>query len=303
MSKGKETHQTQSVNPEVVNWLECLDAQARTLTPLQDWTSWDDYFLLVRYPHLQPISPPGPDVSVLPPHVAKRLFENSKRVFCEMIADYEEEIAIHDKAKRALEDLTKEQRQQVAALLIDSISSFEIYEGGAKFKKELGRLVLTQSRLRMLERKIEKARKALEELRDYSGKLHWMMRGIIRSMEPPLQRRDSRSVAEHCIKLLEQLELRTPESFREERESFLHSHDPHDPTTFNMVKFYWLFRHGCGLSGHESEIRVALMRNAFWTEWTKPVKYRPRYDTVESGGCTAVRRAVSRFRPDQGTTR
>ena len=39
MSKGKNTRQTQSANPEVVNWLDCLDAQARTFAPLQDWTS------------------------------------------------------------------------------------------------------------------------------------------------------------------------------------------------------------------------------------------------------------------------
>ena len=292
VSKGKNTRQTQSANPEVVNWLERLDAHALTLTPLQDWTSWDDYFLLVRYPHLQPISPPGPDVSVLPPHIAKVFFESSKRVFYEMIADYEEEISTHDEAKLALEELTKEQRQQVAALLIDSISSFEIYEGGAKFKKEMGELVRAPSRLRMLERKINKVRTALKELRDYSGKLHWMMRG--RSMEPHWHGRQSGEVAEHCIKILEQMELRKPESFREELER---SNDSHDPTTSNMVKFYWLFRYGCELSGHESEVRVALIRNAFWGEWVKPVKYLPYYDSVDSQGCTAVRIAVSRFRP------
>ncbi len=116
MSKSKNTRQTQSANPEVVNWLERLDAHALTLTPLQDWRDFD-YFLLVRYPHLQPISPPGPDVSVLPPQMARRFFENSKRVFYEMLADYEEEIATHDEAKRALEDLTEKQRQTLLAEL------------------------------------------------------------------------------------------------------------------------------------------------------------------------------------------
>ncbi|MDA2934030.1 hypothetical protein MYX82_06775, partial [Acidobacteria bacterium AH-259-D05] len=240
--------------------------------------------------------------SVLLPRVAKMFFESGKRVFYEMLAEYEEDIATHDEAKLALKDLAKEQRQQVAALLIDSMVSFEIYKPDARVAKELGELGREAPwRLRMLKRKIDKARAALEDLRDYSEKLHSTMRG--NSRELSWERRDSKWAAEHCMKTLDEVELCKPESFRENYESKISlSQYPRDPTTFNMVKFYWLFRHGCELSGHESEVRVALIRNAFWTEWTKPVTVRHGYDGVESQGCDAVHRAVSRFRLDQGTT-
>ena len=52
----------------------------------------------------------------------------------------------------------------------------------------------------------------------------------------------------------------------------------------------------------ESKVRVALIRNAFWTQRTNAVAYLPDYDGAESKGCTAVRQAVNRFRPNQGTS-
>jgi len=76
-----------------------------------------------------------------------------------------------------------------------------------------------------------------------------------------------------------------------------------DPTTFAMVQLYWLLRHGCGLTGDESEVRVALIRNFFWAPLGVPkVKFRPFYEEGESQGCSAVRQAVRRFHLPKGTS-
>jgi hypothetical protein len=77
--------------------------------------------------------------------------------------------------------------------------------------------------------------------------------------------------------------------------------DHEDPEVFGMVQLYWFFRHGCTLSGHESEVRVARLRNAFWTEYgATKVKYLAKYDGVKAQGCDAVRLAVRRFKPQKG---
>ena len=72
---------------------------------------------------------------------------------------------------------------------------------------------------------------------------------------------------------------------------------PASTEVFGMVKLYWLFRHECGLTGDESEVRVARLRNAFWIEYgVRPVKFRAIYRAGESIGCNAVHAAVRRFR-------
>jgi len=54
----------------------------------------------------------------------------------------------------------------------------------------------------------------------------------------------------------------------------------------------------------ESEVRVAMIRNSFWKAYgVGIIKYCDRYRGDEPVGCEAVRKAVSRFRLDQGTTR
>jgi hypothetical protein len=77
-----------------------------------------------------------------------------------------------------------------------------------------------------------------------------------------------------------------------------------NPTTFAMVQIYWFFCSGCNLTGHDSEVRVALIRNAFWAQVGIPaVTYRESYTGDQSRGCDAVKQAVHRFRWPQGTAR
>jgi len=289
----KKTHQTGSADSEAVNWLELSDAEASTLPPAKGWCNYP-YFLQIRYPDLQP-TPPSSAPKSQAEKTKLRLFKLEEEVFYETLSDFRTQIETHEEASRAVEDLTEDQRQQVAALLVDSITSFENYKPDANFAKELKRLDRqAPSRLRMLKRKIDKAREALQKLHDYGSKLHWTLRGGW-SQDHWHRWTDSQKASAACLEILEDVELPKPESFSKDLEdSNLHLNDP---TTLYTVKFYWLFRHGCGVPSNESQVRVALIRNAFWTEWTTPVKYLPSYDTVDSQGCTAVRIAVRRFRP------
>ncbi len=293
MPQRKKTHQTQGADSEAVNWLELSDAEAPTLPRAKGWCNFP-YFLQLRYPDLQP-TPPSSSPTSQTGRIKHRLFKLEKQAFYETLSDFRTQIETHEEASRAVEGLTKDQRQQLAALLVDSITSFEKYKPDANFAKELKQLDRqAPSRLRMLKRKIDTARDALQKLHDYSSELHWTLRGGW-SQEWWHHWTDSTKAAELCLETLEDLELPKPESFNNDLEdSDLYLNDP---TTLYMVKFYWFFRHGCGLSGHESEVRVALIRNAFWGEWVKPVKYLPYYDSVDSQGSNAVRQAVRRRRP------
>ncbi len=73
---------------------------------------------------------------------------------------------------------------------------------------------------------------------------------------------------------------------------------PANPVAPCMVRLYWFFRHGCGISGDQSEVRVALLRNAFWKKFNiSSVEYRNRFDreSAEPAGCPAVIEAVRRY--------
>lgn len=293
MPQRKKTPQTGSADSEAVNWLELSDAEAPTLPRAKAWCNFP-YFLQIRYPDLQP-TPPSSSPTSQTGRIKHRLFKLEKQAFYETLSDFRTQIETHEEASRAVEDLTEDQQQQVAALLVDSITSFEKYKPDANFAKELKQLDReAPRRLRTLQRKIDAAHDSLQKLHDYASQLHWTLRGGW-SQDHWHRWIDSKKASASCLEILEDVELPKPESFSGDLEdSNLHLNDP---TSLYMVKFYWCFRHGCGLSGHESEVRVALIRNAFWTEWTTPVKYLPSYDTVDSQGCTAVRQAVRRFRP------
>ncbi len=293
VSQRKKTHQTGSADSEAVNWLELSDAEASTLPRAKGWCNYP-YFLQIRYPDLQP-TPPSSAPKSQAEKIKLRLFKEDKEAFYETLLDFRAQVETHEEARRAVEGLTEEQCQQLAALLVDSIVSFEKYKPDANFAKELKQLEReAPRRLRNLKRKIDTTRDALQKLHDYASQLHWTLRGGW-SQEWWHHWTDSTKAAELCLEILEDVELPKPESFsRDLTDSNLHLNDP---ATLYMVKFYWFFRHGCGVPSNESQVRVAIIRNAFWKEWATPVKARPSYDSVDSQGCTAVRQAVRRFRP------
>jgi len=173
---GSATKKKDPPNTEAVNWLELSDEEAPTLPRAKGWCNFP-YFLQIRYPDLQPTPLSGPPTSQTE-RIKHRLFKLEKETFYETLADFRTQIETHEEASRAVEDLTEDQRQQVAALLVDSITSFEKYKPDANFAKELKQLERqAPRRLRTLKRKIDTARDALQKLHDYSSELHWTLRG------------------------------------------------------------------------------------------------------------------------------
>jgi hypothetical protein len=223
--------------------------------------------------------------------------ESGKASAFRVLAEWESKIANHKKSADCLHGLNPEQRQQLSALLVETIDAFEgCKRQGARSQMRRQLADEASRRTRMLDRKLEKARKAVKELEDYTGDPDE------RSVDPLSDARQilSRKYGVAAQRALRELDVQrtTPkeigfyESLRSEYET------PERVEGFGMVKLYWFFRHGCGLTGDESEVRVARLRNAFWTEHgMSRVEYRRTYRDGESRGCEAVHVAVRRWRP------
>jgi hypothetical protein len=267
-----------------INWLTSVDERAAILPRAAHWLEYP-YFLFARYPDLQP-------APVSQPKYRKIDFQSGRRVFEQALIKWEERLATHDKASRCLDKLSAEQRRQLAALISDCIANFEWYELYVKHRDELSAITReADRRIRQVRKKIKKAGDALEEAIKYGSELDPLL-----SSEFTLaaKKRLKELLAEDEDSLIRSL---PPSTFWKGALDHLPQFHPvrENPTTTAMVQVFWFFKHDCKLSGHESEVRVALIRNSFWTAWTKPVKYLPFYDGADSQGCTAVRKAVSRF--------
>lgn len=251
---------------EISNTLAELDARAATLPRARSWLNYP-YFMFARFPHLRPL-------------------KNGK-TFWQKLEEWENRIESDSKAARALADLNPDLRQQLAALLVDIIAELEMY------RKKISRPPKTfvaeaERRKRMLLRKREKARRELENLRDYARNLDRLLAG------------DDEEAARRCLEILSGIGDFDHAAILEVLSG---QHPvPDDPAVRGMVDLYWFFRQCCGLTGDEAEVRVALLRNTFWTKYgVAEVDYRPTYIAGESKGCQAVHEAVRRFRPSQGT--
>ena len=138
--------------------------------------------------------------------------------------------------------------------------------------------------------------KALRAVRQRASNLH------------PTLGSDLVFAAERAIAIVTSEHYRhTPESLHALRKELIkHSSEycpsPDHPATFGMVQLYWFFRHECGLSGNESEVRASLVRNGFWPPLAKPIKVKLHYSDAESQGSTTVRQAVANFGRDRGKT-
>ena len=199
-----------------------------------------------------------------------------------------------------LKKLNKGQREQLAALTVEIVSNLEMRtatDRSSQWKRELCNEAPT--RLRMLNRKLQKARQSVEELMAYaqdsrkenaSDSPLYIAR---RMLGQPYIVAASNALLDLDIKYLpdaqKHIEIATES---------LEGIGSEDVEVFGMVKLYWFFRHGCGLSGDESEVRVARLRNAFWTKYgVSKIKYRATYVSGQSQGCEAVHVAVRRYRP------
>jgi hypothetical protein len=137
----------------------------------------------------------------------------------------------------------------------------------------------------MLLRKVLTIRGELEDLREYAASLHATL-GL-----------EYDRAAKRCLDVLEKLK---PDSLATE---FFHSQKSkypplENPRQLGIVQLYWFFHSECGCTGGESEVRVAMIANEFLTPvGGRKLRYTPTYKDAESQGSSAVRLAVSRFRP------
>ncbi len=268
----REQNMQAHTSSPLINWLEDLDMKAQKLPRADDW--WDySAFMMERYPHLKPRPVPSAE----------------NKEFSQFVSQWEHRISQHPKARGALKSLSTKQRRQLAALVLDTIVELRDY-------RELRGISQTAQKLKpaaprrnqMLIKKINKAIGALQEVRDYTAS----------AGDELLFGEGVRRATDKCLKGLQEARPFPFGRFEPPGCEIV------SPVGFGMVRLYWFFRHGCGISGDESEVRVALIRNALWKKYgISEVAYRPKYQVGESKGCDAVHEAVSRFRFLPGTTR
>jgi hypothetical protein len=237
--------------------------------------------------------------------VAQEAYDEECQDFWRDVSSWESKITAWNGARRVLEGLTSAERQQLAALLSDSELSFHEYPRLKQLKRELQSLVKTApAQARKLKRKLHKFTRAAEDYRNYSTQIHpWLRPGsaqqagrILAAARGALKNTAPEAARNNSLDGLNKL-AKAP-SFRKEVD--LLAGNPLEP---EMVMLYWFFRHECKLPVGESEVRTAMIRNSFWAKFgIKKVVFRSKYSGDESIGCEAVRKAVERFRLDQGTT-
>ena len=258
------------------NWLKWLDKEVRKDPSGSNWQQHPPFqfarcrlFMMARYPHLQPIF--------------------SDEVLHNEWSRGESQILAHPEARYALDGLNDRQRKELAALFLDSIDSIKSYGSYRTTANRVHKLAGEAARqTRMLARKLGKARRALEDLREYSGSLDEVL-----GMEHV-------RATKKCLETLQKLKEDSAPEFYQSIEGDYPALEA--PVALGTIQLYWFFRHGCGFTGDEAEVRVARIRNAFWTEHGVPeVPYRPEYQTGESKGCDAVHVTIRRFK--QGTSR
>lgn len=279
------------VNTPLFNWLEWLDKKAATLPRATNWVH--DPFMLARYRNLRPLPIEG-DVH------SRIMCESGERTAARLFADWELRIADNTETTVCLEGLNAEQRRQLAALLLQTIVDLEMLtaaDRSSQWSRHLRKAAAT--RLRVLNRKLQKARKAVQELKAYArdsetGNPDDALLHAARL----LLGQDYRLAADNALKALA---MKCPPKDQEFADIAGEYPTPERVEAFGMVQLYWFFRHGCNLSGDESEVRAARLRNAFWTEHgVSTVSYRAEYIPGESKGCNAVHTAVTRFKRNQG---
>jgi hypothetical protein len=244
--------------------------------------------MLVRYPHLRPDT--SADVNA-----SGKSLEPSESTAWNLIAQQDNIIAAHPEGQRVMDGLSLNQRQQLAALVIDQKKDFDYKTERSTAAKALAKAAKeADRRQRKLETKLKNIRDALDELLGLAGDLHPGMGGPYKL------------AAEECLNQLDMVgPPATPEMWQERLETHKEIWGPpEDPSSFALVELYRFFRHECQQNGKESEVRAAIVRNEFLAPAGKgKLAYKSKYqrDTAESKAGSAVRNAVSRYPSAPGT--
>jgi hypothetical protein len=281
----------------VRNWLEELDARARDLPQARSWVNYP-YFMFSRYPWLRPERPRA--------DIRRQLtFKSNRKAYEATVHEWKRSIAQKENGIRILSKLDDGQTVQLAALVLDTVVKVEEYRTRLTWHKRVRKLASEEARrVRIVKRKLVKLHALLEELADPEArhltdrKLNEARRELdrlhnyVNGLDPLL------GVSKILGDVLPHPDsIESPDFALLLRSAEFHP-IPVDPVTSCMVQLYWYFRHGCRLTGNESGVRVALVRNTFWTSFgVTTLPFNANYDKVsaESSGCAAVDAAVRRY--------
>jgi len=270
----------------LVNWLKHLDEEAPCFSPALTWLQPYDYFLLTRYPRLQP-----------------RDDKIGERTYAKLVNRQEQQILAHPQAQQALVELSPERHKEVAALVFDWTVHFQEHAKWSKYPEQFRTRARQSARLaRLLQSHRKKVQKSIVKIASAVSGFDPELggKGIVEALQ-----RNFEQIASAGLNTSPWDDGKLSSRVKESSYNQLFADDL---VTLAMVQLFWFFRHGCELSVGESEVRAALIRNELWSDYADPVKRsiqksESNQKNEESEGCDAVRQAVKRFRLPKGTPR
>jgi hypothetical protein len=255
-----------------------VDGWAREWPRATSWLQPYDYFVLVRYPHLQP---------------KKRIPRNSagRKSFNRQLTKQQKRLA--ECNKRILRKLDPEQRKQLSAL---------VYELTIHFEEQIN----YAGRLREFEKQSPQMKRAERVTARAKAKINTALNQLSKIGESIGDAVDVRTLAETQKQISQTIDDLgwSPERLDDRLQALNSSYlamFAQDPSTLSMVQLYSLLL-SFDLSVGESELRVGLIRNGLWKRWVGPVRCVTRRLDDQMIGCDAVRKAVRRFQFPKGTT-
>jgi len=256
-----------------VNWLAHLDEWAKTASPATIWRNPYGYFPLTRYPRLRPHDDPA-----------------GRRTYLQHLGKQVSDIDANPEAAQAIEGLSLRQRSEVAALVFDCTLDLQEH---TRWRGEDENYESLTRQAERLARNLESCKRSMRKAFDHFA-------SATSGLTPMLDAEKIRWELENHIAAVEATILTSKLKGAVKRSSYYQAFAD-DPTALAMVKLFWLFHYGCRLSVGKSEVRVALIRNGLWSEYTKSTRYAVG-GPEEARGCDAVRKAVERFRLPQRTS-
>jgi hypothetical protein len=257
-NKAKRVTSRAHWEKKLVNWLKEMDRRAKSLPKPQNNA---DYWLfwLVRYPWLQ--------------------VEPLQELIAAELSYYEEMIASDKETARAAEGLSPKLRTQLAALIVDTRADLDDFFGKRQLKSLARR---AQAQIKKLNHALRQAKSAVRNLHTCACKVHSHIG------------ENAKVFAEESFGLLESIRVPTRD-YINELPKYSDIFQPTKRIGLNTVQVFWFFHYGCKLTKAEAEVRTALIRNKFWSEWVDKIPVRLEYDGIESKGCESVCRAIRRF--------
>ena len=155
MSTARKSSRQRGGKPRATNWLARLDKTARNLRPTGSWLQPYDYFVLTRYPHLQPQDPDLRDLR-------DGYVRGGTETYLQQLD--RQEALLSEEVPRALEGFEARQRREVAALVFTLTVELEEHSNWKVAPKEIEKQHRDVLRLeRRLQKNLGKLDKIIDE--------------------------------------------------------------------------------------------------------------------------------------------